>query len=91
MNYNPIPNPAEGHRRERPDPTLGCSPVSALCPGGELTLDYAPAGLQVDLAMHHLDEGLPLRQRARCEAAFRQLERGVFELRAWMLLNGYAV
>lgn len=54
-------------------------------------MDYAPAGLQVDLAMHHLDEGLPLRQRARCEAAFRQLERGVFELRAWMLLNGYAV
>jgi len=80
----------EQYRRERGDASIDCNQVR-LNTRFEALIDYSSAGLRIDTAMHHLDEGLPLRQRERCTLAFKELERGVFELRLWMSANGYPV
>ena len=77
----------EAHRREARDSHLRTAPVNTF----GVVLDYASAGLKVQVAMHHLDEGLPGQQKLRCEAAFHALQAGYAELQRWMRANGYDV
>ena len=76
--YDPEP-----YRREQP--TMDTNPL----PG--IAIDYAFAGTKIDVALHHLDEGLPVGQRIRCELAFKLLQAGVAELHDWMKQKGYSV
>lgn len=85
MDANAYAAALEAHRREPPSPTLHNTPAH-----GPL-LDYASAGLKVDVALHHLDESLPGRQRARTTLAFKALREGVEELAVWLRANGYDV
>jgi hypothetical protein len=80
-------NECEALRREPRNPTVTTRPLQEF---GVLT-DYAGAGLKIQLAMHHLDEGLPGQQKLRVEAAFRSLESGFGELQRWLRGNGYSV
>ncbi len=65
-------------RRSR-DGTLDVRPVSP-----DPDQDYAVALQRVQLAMGHLDEGLPNGQLARVEAAMDILVRGAAELQAFL-------
>ena len=53
------------------------------------SIDYASAGLKVDLACSHLEESLPNRQLERTSAAYKLLNEGVQELGVWLRANGY--
>lgn len=52
-------------------------------------LDYAQAGMCIQLAMHHLDESLPTGQKERSEKALALLMIGTAMLSEWMELKGY--
>lgn len=80
-------NNLEAVRREPPTSSLGGVPITLPA----RTLDYASAGVKIDLAVHHLDEALCSRQKLRAERAMALLKVGVQELEEWMKLSGYAV
>lgn len=90
----------EALRRVKSNPAITNAPVR--CPAGAYRLsyhvttpgesvDYGSAGLKIDLACAHLDEGIPNKQKERVEAAYLALMEGVFELSLWMQSNGYGV
>lgn len=66
-------------------------PFSTLPQDAVHGLDYASAGLKIDLAALHLDEALPNRQQLRTQAAYKLLAEGVQELGVWLRGNGYEV
>lgn len=73
---------AETYRREKP--SLDAVPLK-----DPNILDYGQCCTKIDLAIHHLDEGLPLGQKTRCRLAYYNLNRGVYELGTWMQNKGY--
>lgn len=77
----------EDVRREPPTTSLGGVPITTR----DRIIDYASAGLKIDVAVHHLDEALCGRQKLRSERALAALRDGVQELEEWMKLSGYAV
>lgn len=77
----------EAVRREPPSTGLTNVPIVTLTG----PIDYASAGLNIDVAVHHLDEALCSRQKRRAELALAALREGVAELEAWMKLAGYNV
>lgn len=74
----------------RETPTTSLRNVPAHTTAGVL-VDYASAGLKIDVAVHHLDEALCSRQKLRAERALIALREGMAELEAWMKLSGYNV
>lgn len=77
----------EALRRSRADTSLRGDPITV----GAITLDYASAGLKIDVAKTHLDESIPNKQPERTEAAFRALQEGFYELQMWLRMSGYDV
>lgn len=77
----------EALRRSRTDSRLKSDPITV----GDVTLDYASAGLKIDVAKMHLDESIPNKQPERTEAAFRSLREGFYELQMWLRMSGYDV
>ena len=52
-------------------------------------IDYASAGLKIQVACDHLDESLPNRQVLRTRRAYAALVEGTAELGLWLRSNGY--
>ena len=79
----------EAHRREPRCGSVTTRPLPQAYPLFPQGIDYATAGLKIQLAMTHLDEGLPGQQKQRCVDAWHALQEGVREMEAWMNENGY--
>lgn len=53
--------------------------------------DYSGPCLKIQHGLHHLDEGLPIGQANRVEAAFAMLREGTEELAVWLRHKGYKI
>jgi hypothetical protein len=76
----------DSHRRE-PNGSLDTKPL----PGNNPHFDWGAAGLNIDFAKHHLDEGLPNGQLLRVRASFMLMRQGVEELAVWLRAKGVDV
>lgn len=74
-------------RRVKADTAGLSAEVARTANGG--WLDYASAGVKLDLGRAHLDEAIPNKQRERAVEALRLMREGVEELSVWMRMNGY--
>jgi hypothetical protein len=66
------------------DGTLNPNPI----PGWPVELDWASAGLKIDLGKSALDEALPNGQLHRAAEAYRLLRQGAEELAVWLRMQG---
>jgi hypothetical protein len=66
-------------------------PVGLARPLPVEVFDYSGSAQLITSAMMHLDEGLPLGQRQRCEHAYKALMQGAAELGVWMRAHGFNV
>lgn len=82
---------AEGYAAAAEDLRRSRSGQLNTVPTAPPLLDYASAGLKIDLAKHHLDESLPNGQLDRSVAAFKLLRAGVEELAVWLRQQGATV
>lgn len=77
----------EALRREKSVTTLGAGMLGS----GPSAVDYGSAGLKLDIAGSHLDEGIPNKQPHRVAAAYAALKEGTEEMGQWLAANGYPV
>lgn len=54
-------------------------------------MDYAAAGIKIDIAKMHLDESIPSGQLARTRNAYLLMRAGVDELGVWLRSRGVEV